>query len=64
MKHFKNIKNKIKWEKYYNPDFDWDDIQFYENFTFSEEFLNEFQDKVNLHLLITRQQIVAKNNEN
>ena len=57
MKHFKNIKNKIKWEQYYNPDFDWDDIQFYENFTFSEEFLNEFQDKVNLHLLITRQQI-------
>ena len=24
MKHIKDIKKKIEWEKYYDPDFDWD----------------------------------------
>ena len=55
MKHFKDIKNKLEWEKYYDPDFDWFDWTvntFYmridndisEDF---EDFIREFQDKVN-----------------
>ena len=26
MKQLKDIKNKLNWQKYYNPDFDWDDV--------------------------------------
>ena len=54
MKQFKDIKNKLKWEKYYDPDFDWFDWTvntFYmsmnndisEDF---EDFIREFKDKV------------------
>ena len=45
MKQFKDIKKKIKWEDYYNPDFDWNNIDFYRN-KLSEDFIREFQDKV------------------
>ena len=46
MKHIKDIKNKIKWEKFYNPEFDWDDWKFYTDNILSEDFIREFQDKV------------------
>jgi hypothetical protein len=59
MKQIKNIKNKIKYEKYYDPDFDWGDMFFYkfneETPLFSEEFLEEFKDKINWLYLITYQ---------
>ena len=50
MKQLKNIKNKIEWEEYYNPDFNWDRISFYEN-ELSEDFIREFKDKVNWEIL-------------
>ena len=31
MKYFKDIKNRLKWEDYYNPEFYWDDYGFYYN---------------------------------
>ena len=54
MKYIKDIKNKLKWEKYYDPDFDWFDWTvntFYmgmdndvsEDF---EDFIREFKDSV------------------
>ena len=47
MKQLKNIKNKISWEKYYNPDFSWNDYPFYKDNKLSEDFIREFQDKIN-----------------
>ena len=47
MKQIKDIKNKIEWEQYYSPDFDWANIAFYANNILSEEFIREFQDKIN-----------------
>ena len=46
MKQIKNIKNKLKWEKYYDPAFDWNDYTFYLDNNLSEDFIREFQDKV------------------
>ena len=46
MKQFKDIKKKIKWEQYYNPDFDWDNWEFYADNTLTEDFIREFKDKV------------------
>ena len=46
MKQFKDIKNKISWEQYYNPDFNWYDWMFYYNNILTEDFIREFQDKV------------------
>ena len=57
MKHLKDIKNKIKWEKYYDPDFDWDNIQFYKENVLSEDFIREFKDKVNWHLISCYQKL-------
>lgn len=47
MKQLKDIKNKLNWQKYYNPDFDWDDENFYNENILSIEFLKQFQDKIN-----------------
>lgn len=46
MKQLKNIKKKLEWEKYYNPKFNWHNELFYMNFIFSEEFIDEFKDKI------------------
>ena len=46
MKQIKDIKNKISWEEYYNPDFNWSDFNFYRNNQLSEDFIIEFKDKV------------------
>ena len=46
MKQIKDIKNKIEWEKYYDPDFDWSNYAFYRNNKLSEDFIREFKDKV------------------
>ena len=46
MKYIKDIKIKLEWEKYYNPDFDWNDYKFYSNNILSEDFIREFKDKV------------------
>ena len=46
MKQIDNIKKKIKWEEYYNPEFDWRDWGFYSNNILSEDFIREFKDKV------------------
>ena len=46
MKQIKDIKNKIKWEEYYNPNFDWHNRQFYIDNKLSEDFIREFKDKV------------------
>ena len=37
MKHFKDIKNKIKWEKYYDPTFNWGSDEAYVSEDFSIE---------------------------
>ena len=47
MKQIKDIKNKLEWEQYYNPEFDWNDHDFYRNNKLTEDFIREFQDKVN-----------------
>ena len=47
MKHFKDIKNKLELEKYYDPDFDWNNLDFYRNNTLTEDFIREFKDDVN-----------------
>ena len=46
MKQIKDVKNKIKWEQYYDPTFDWTDYAFYRNNKLSEDFIREFKDKV------------------
>ena len=46
MKQIDNIKKKIKLEEYYNPEFDWRDWGFYSNNILSEDFIREFNDKV------------------
>ena len=46
MKQLKDIKRKLEWEQYYNPDFNWYDWRFYSNNNLSEEFIKEFQNKV------------------
>ena len=57
MKQIKNIKNKLEWEKYYDPNFDWDNIQFYKENVLSEDFIREFKDKVNWHLISCYQKL-------
>ena len=47
MKQLKDIKKKIEWEEYYNPNFDWSVFGFYSNNILTEDFIREFQDKVN-----------------
>ena len=46
MKHFKDIKKKIYWEEYYNPNFDWSNDTFYIDNKLSEDFIREFKDEV------------------
>ena len=46
MKHFKDIKNKLSWEQYYDPDFDWGNYIFYRDNKLSESFIREFKNKV------------------
>ena len=47
MKQFKEIKNKLELEKYYDPDFDWNNLDFYRNNTLTEDFIRKFQNDVN-----------------
>ena len=47
MKQFKDIKNKLEWEEYYDPTFNWNDFIFYRNNELTEEFIREFKDRVN-----------------
>ena len=52
MKQFETLKKHLEWEKYYNPDFDWNDEKFYfYHEAFSEDFIREFQDKVNWDII-------------
>ena len=52
MKQLKDIKNKIEWEKYRDPSFNWDDRSFYENNNhLAEDFIREFYTKVNWNYL-------------
>ena len=46
MKQLKNIKNKLKWEEYHDPTFDWYYHAFYYENKLTEDFIREFQDKV------------------
>ena len=39
MKHIKDIKRKLEWEKYYNPDFNWNDWEFYKKNKLSVDFI-------------------------
>ena len=55
MKKIKDIKRKLKWEQYYDPGFDWNDDAFYIGNKLSEEFIREFQDKVNLEMIAFHQ---------
>ena len=57
MKQLKNIKKKISWEEYYNPDFDWGNCEFYKNNKLSEDFIREFQDKVNWYCISACQKL-------
>ena len=57
MKHLKDIKNKLDWEKYYDPNFDWDNIQFYKENILSEDFIKEFKDKVNWEMISCYQKL-------
>ena len=43
MKQIKDIKNKIEWEKYYSPNFDWHNAQLYRENILSEDFIREFK---------------------
>ena len=51
MKYLKNVKNKLDWEKYYNPEFNWNSREFYFNNNLSEEFIEEFYKKINWQYL-------------
>ena len=47
MKQFKDIKKKIEWEQYYDPNFNWNNPILYScDNNLSEEFIREFKDKV------------------
>lgn len=47
MKQLETVKKKLEWEKYYDPDFEWDRIIYYKNSELTEDFIREFHDKVN-----------------
>ena len=48
MKQLKKIKNKIVFEKYYDPGFNWCNPAIYEQ-KFSKSFIKEFKDKIDWH---------------
>ena len=60
MKQIKDIKKKLKWEDYYDPTFNWDDWEFYKKNKLFEEFIREFQDKVNWYY-ISKYQTLSEN---
>lgn len=51
MKQLKDIKNHISWEKYHDPDFNWNDRSFYENNNLTEDFIREFYTQINWNYL-------------
>ena len=57
MKQFKDIKKKLKWEQYYDSDFDWYDLEFYADNTLSEDFIREFKDKVDWEFVSEYQEL-------
>lgn len=46
MKKLEHIQNKIRWEKYYDPDFNWMSINWQEFDWKNEEFLDLFKDNI------------------
>ncbi len=52
------IQNYIEWEKYYSNKFDWNNYKFYQNNQLSEDFIREFQDKVNWEYISWRQKLL------
>ena len=57
MKQIKDIKNRLEWEQYYDPEFDWNNYDFYRNNKLTEDFIREFQDKVNWWLISEYQKL-------
>ena len=58
MKQIKDIKNKIEWEEYYNPDFNWNSSDLYvSNNTLTEDFIREFKDRVNWEFIAMSQKL-------
>ena len=47
------INNKLKYEKYYDPNFNWDNMAFYyfDKNIFTYEFIDTFKDKINFAYL-------------
>ena len=64
MKQIKDIKRKLKlekWDKYYHqPRYVWSNSEFYLKYTFSEDFIREFQDKIDWRSLFLREDMEQK----
>ena len=60
MKQFKDIKNKLKYEDYYDPTFDWGDYDFYYENKLTEDFIREFKDKVDWFYISLSQELSEK----
>lgn len=50
----------ITWEKYYNPDFDWNNWRMYVYDILSEEFIEEFQDYLNWNYISAYQKLTCE----
>lgn len=57
MKYLNDIKRRLEWEKYYQPNFNWSDADFYSKHYLSDEFLNEFFYKVDWNYIALHQKI-------
>ena len=57
MKHINKVKQKLEWEKYYDPDFDWNNYCLYVNGDLTEDFIEEFADKVDWHYICSCQDL-------
>ena len=57
MKYMNNLKNKVQWEQYYDPSFNWNDIEFYQDNKLSDDFIREFQDKVDWNFISKYQKL-------
>ena len=55
MINLNDIEKQIKWNEYYQPDFAWNIFTTYKNKVYSDEFIEEFKDKINWLYLITYQ---------
>jgi hypothetical protein len=57
MKQIKDIKNKLEWEDYYDPTFDWNVDAFYIDHKLSKDFIREFKDKINWSMISKYQRL-------